>query len=128
MQINIQVKICIITTELDRENPNFPPYLISHGQKIGSSWVLLATRSEVRDCVCAALQVWNAQCGRNISALEVAQSYSVSLRVLLGWGPKSTQFLIHSWRCHYTWRYNYRESRFSLSNSVDATLFLHGIW
>ncbi len=28
-------------TELDRENPDFPPSLISHGQKIGSSRVLL---------------------------------------------------------------------------------------
>ncbi len=38
-------------TELDKENPDFPPYLISHGQKIGSTHVLLATRSEVADCV-----------------------------------------------------------------------------
>ncbi len=42
----------VLTTELDRENPDFPPYLISHGQKIGSTRVLLATRSEVADCVC----------------------------------------------------------------------------
>ncbi len=44
-------------TELDRENPDFPPYLISHGQKIGLSQVLLARRSEVANCVCATLQV-----------------------------------------------------------------------
>ncbi len=48
---------CVETTELDRENPDFPPYLISHGQKIGSSRVLLATHSEVANCVCATLQV-----------------------------------------------------------------------
>ncbi len=71
-----------LPTELDRENLDFPPYLISHGQKIGSSRVLLATRWEVTDCVCAALQVWSTQCGRNISALEVVQNYSVSLRAL----------------------------------------------
>ena len=34
-------------------------------------------------------------------------------------GPESTQFLLHSWRRHYTWRY--RESGFSLSNSVALT-------
>ncbi len=86
--------------------------MISHGQKIGSTRVLLAMRSEVADCVCATLQAWSAQCERNISGLEVAQSYSVSVRQ----GPESTQFLLHSWRRHYTWRY--RESGFSLSNSV----------
>ncbi len=31
-------------------------------------------------------------------------------------GPDSTQFLLHSWRRHYTWQY--REYWFSLSNSV----------
>ena len=51
------VMVCIKTTELDRENPDFPPYLISHGQKIGSIRVLLAMRSEVADCMCAILQV-----------------------------------------------------------------------
>ncbi len=70
--------------EVDRENQDFPPYLISHGQKIGSSRVLLAMRSEVDDCVCAALQIWSARCGGNISGLEVAQNYSVSLHALLG--------------------------------------------
>ncbi len=59
-------------TELDKENPDFPPYLISHGQKIGWTRVLLATHWEVADCVCVALQVWSAQCGHNISAFEVA--------------------------------------------------------
>ena len=44
-------------TELDRENPDFPPYLISHGQKIWLTRALLATRSKVADCVYAALQV-----------------------------------------------------------------------
>ncbi len=44
-------------TELDREKQDFPPYLICHGQKIGSSRILLATRSEVADCVCKPLQV-----------------------------------------------------------------------
>ncbi len=39
-------------TELDRENTDCPPYLISHGQKIGWSRVLLETRSEVA-IVCA---------------------------------------------------------------------------
>ncbi len=43
----------IWTTELDRENLDFPPYLISHGQKIGLTRVLLAMRSEVADCLCA---------------------------------------------------------------------------
>ncbi len=43
--------------ELDRENPDLPPYLISHGEKIGSSRILLATRSEVTDWVYATLQV-----------------------------------------------------------------------
>ena len=70
------------TTELDRENPAFPPYLISHGQKIGSSRVLHSLR--VADCMCATLQVWSTQCERNISALEVGQSNSVSLHTLLG--------------------------------------------
>ncbi len=41
-----------IVTELDRENPDFPPYLISHGQKIESTRVLLATRLEVADFLC----------------------------------------------------------------------------
>ncbi len=41
-------------------------------------------RSEVADCVCMALQVWSTQRGCNISALEVAQRYSVSLRALFG--------------------------------------------
>ncbi len=72
--------VCMYATELDRENPDFPPYLISHGQKVGLTCVLLAS-SEVADCLCAALQVWS---GRNISALEVAQNYSVSLRTLFG--------------------------------------------
>ncbi len=72
------------TTELDREYPDFPPYLIRRGQKIGSSRVLLAMRSEVADCVCGALQVWGVQCGCNISALEVTKSYLVSLRALFG--------------------------------------------
>ncbi len=44
--------VYMTTTELDRENPDFPPYLISHGEKIGSTRVLLAMRSEVADCVC----------------------------------------------------------------------------
>ena len=59
------------------------PYFISHGQKIASIRVLLATLSEVGDCVCATCKSE----GRNvdpISSLEVAQTYSVSLRVLFG--------------------------------------------
>ncbi len=112
-----------MTTELDRENPDFPPYLISHGQKIGLTCVLLATRLEVADCVCATLQVWSTQCECNISTLEVAQSYSVSLHSLFGKDrPKSTQFLLHSWLRNYTWRY--RKSRFTLSNSVVFTYFV----
>ena len=71
-------------TELDRENPDFPLYLISHGQKIGLSRVLLAMCWEVADCMCAASHVWSTKCGRNISALKVAQSYSDSLRALFG--------------------------------------------
>ena len=109
------VKRYACTTELDRENPDFPPCLISHGQKIRLSRVLLATRSEVADCVCVALPVWSMQCGRNISSLEVAQSYLVSLRALFGKDPTRPN-LLHNWRCHYTWRY--RESGFSLYNSV----------
>ena len=35
-------------TELGRENPDFPTYLICHGQKIGPTHVL-ATRPEVAD-------------------------------------------------------------------------------
>ena len=49
-----QIGTHVVTTELDRENLDFPSYLISHGQKIGSSRVLLATRSEVAYCVCVA--------------------------------------------------------------------------
>ncbi len=76
---------CVITTEKDRERTRTSsPYLISHGQKIESTRVLLTMRSEVADCVCASLQVWSAQCGRNISVLEVAQTYLVSLRPLFG--------------------------------------------
>ncbi len=82
----------VLITELDRENPDLPPYLISHGQKIESSRVLLATHSKVDDCVYAALQVWSAHCGRNISALEVAQSYSVSLRALFSKDPSRPNF------------------------------------
>ena len=81
-----------VTTELDRENLDFLPYLISHWQKIGTTCVLLATRSEVADCVCVALQVWSAQCGRNISALEVTQRYSVSLPALFGKDPTRPNF------------------------------------
>ncbi len=84
--------VYVITTELDKENPDFPPYLNCHGQKIGSSRVLRATRSELADCVCAALQAWSAQRGRNISTLKVAQSYSVSLRALFGKDPTQPNF------------------------------------
>ena len=80
------------TTELDRENPDFPPYLTSHRQKIESARALLAIRSEVADWVCTALQVWSAQCGHNISALEVAQSYSITLRPLFGNDPNQPNF------------------------------------
>ncbi len=83
IQFSVELKnFCfwLVDTELDREKTDFPPYLNCHGQKIGSSRVLLATCSKVADCVCAALQVWSGQHGRNISALKVAQSYSVSLR------------------------------------------------
>ena len=82
-------------TELDRENLDFPflPYLTSHGQKIGSNCILLiATPSEVDDCICATLQVWSAQCGHNISALEDAQSYSVSICTLFGKDPNQPNF------------------------------------
>ena len=43
------------TTELGRENADFPPYLISCGQQIGSTCVLLTTHSEVADYVCKLL-------------------------------------------------------------------------
>ncbi len=46
-------------TELDRENLDFPPYLISHGQKIGSTRILLATSfgsSHLRACDIASLK------------------------------------------------------------------------
>ncbi len=56
------VDVWVVFPELDRENPDFPPHLISHGQKIGSTCALLTTCSEVVDCVCAALQVRSAQC------------------------------------------------------------------
>ncbi len=79
-------------TTVYRENLDFPPYFISHGQKIGASQVLLATHSKVANCVCAALQIWSAQCGRNISALEVVQSYSVSFRTLFGKDPTRPNF------------------------------------
>ena len=51
-------------TELNTENPDFPPYLISHGQKIGSTRVSLAKRSEVADSVC----VHSKSDSRNVDA------------------------------------------------------------
>ncbi len=48
--------MCMYITELDRENPDFPPYLISHGQQIGWTRVLLAMRSEVADCMCVSMK------------------------------------------------------------------------
>ncbi len=42
--------------------------------------------------MCTALQVRSLQCGRNISILEVAQSYSVSLRALFGKDPTRPNF------------------------------------
>ncbi len=74
----------VLTTEFDKENLDSPPYLISHGQKIWSLCVLLVTHLKVADCVYATLQVWSAQWGHNMSALEVAQSYSISLCTLFG--------------------------------------------
>ena len=54
--------------------------------------VLHVGLSEVVDCVCAAFQLWSAQCVRNISALEVAQTYSVNLRTLFGKNPTRPNF------------------------------------
>ncbi len=77
---------------IKKGEPGLPLYMFSYGQKIGSSRVLLVKRSEVADHVCAALQVWSAQCGRDISALEVAQSYSFSLRSLISKNPTQPNF------------------------------------
>ena len=68
-------------------NLDSPPYLISHGHKI-----VFATRSEVADCVCAALQVCSVQRRCNISTLKAAQSYSVSLSALFGKDPTRPNF------------------------------------
>ena len=44
-------ELYVYIIELDRENLDSLPYLISHGQKIGSIHVLLAMRLEVAHCV-----------------------------------------------------------------------------
>ena len=41
-------------------------------------------------------------------------------------GPGCQQFLLYSWQRHYMWRY--RESGFSLSNSVDLWRFEYSIF
>ncbi len=52
---NVSTCVVIFSTEVDRENLDFPPYLISHRQKIGLTCILLATRSEVAGCLCVTL-------------------------------------------------------------------------
>ena len=116
----------VLITELDRENPDLPPYLISHGQKIESSRVLLATHSEVADCVSVALaSLKRAMWTQHKWPWSCAKLLSSSTRAVR-LGPDSTQFLLHRWRRHYTWRH--RESGFSLSNSVGTSYWLNQIW
>ncbi len=45
------------TTELDEENADSPPYLISHGEKIVVYRFCFITHSETVDRVCAAMEV-----------------------------------------------------------------------
>ncbi len=66
---------------------------LAMGRKLG--WVGSSSqraRKYWADCMCVALQVWSVQCGCNISVLEVAQSYSVSLRALFGKDPSRPNF------------------------------------
>ncbi len=42
-------------TELDTENPDTPPYLFCHGEKIGGICVFFVTHSEAPHRVCTAL-------------------------------------------------------------------------
>ncbi len=102
---NIIFIIGICCTELE-ENPDSPPYLISHGEKIGGISVLPVTHSESVDRVWAIASSTHAN-GSNIDA----------------------QFLHHSWWWpwrHYLWLY--RESGFSsnsvifLSNGISPTM------
>ncbi len=47
------VIIWLVATELDKENQDLPPYLISHGGKICGIGGLLITHLEAADHVCA---------------------------------------------------------------------------
>ncbi len=70
----------------------FPPYLISHGQKIGLTRVLL---QRVWKCPLVCAEHCKSE-AHNLDAtwspLEVAQSYLVSLRVLFGKDPTQPIF------------------------------------
>ncbi len=117
---------CIVYRKTDnecmmKENPDSPPYLISHGEKIGCIRVLLATHLEAADHrVCDQSQVQPEQLD---ATLEVAQSCSILFTRAVRQGAKYPQLLLlHSWWRHCTWRY--RESWSSFSNSVSKPLFI----
>ena len=53
--------LSIKTTELDKENPDLLPYLISRGEKIGCIHFLLVIHSEAADHMCTSLQAQPTQ-------------------------------------------------------------------